>query len=69
LRRNLKLGSSIGAEGFEPPNGGTKNRCLTTWRRPSDSWDVDSLAERTPMLSFLVIFPQRLSGQQEGLVS
>ena len=24
-----------GAEGFEPTNGGTKNRCLTTWRRPS----------------------------------
>ena len=23
-----------GAEGFEPPNGGTKSRCLTTWRRP-----------------------------------
>lgn len=24
-----------GAGGFEPPNGGTKNRCLTTWRRPN----------------------------------
>jgi hypothetical protein len=24
----------IGVEGFEPPNGGTKNRCLTTWRHP-----------------------------------
>ena len=23
-----------GAGGFEPPNGGTKSRCLTTWRRP-----------------------------------
>ena len=23
-----------GAEGFEPANGGTKNRSLTTWRRP-----------------------------------
>ena len=23
-----------GAEGFEPPNVGTKIRCLTTWRRP-----------------------------------
>ncbi len=23
-----------GAEGFEPPNGGTKIHCLTTWRRP-----------------------------------
>ncbi len=24
-----------GAAGFEPANGGTKSRCLTTWRRPS----------------------------------
>jgi hypothetical protein len=23
-----------GAEGFEPTNGGVKNRCLATWRRP-----------------------------------
>ena len=25
----------VGAGGFEPPHGGTKNRCLTAWRRPS----------------------------------
>ena len=24
-----------GMEGFEPPNVGTKNRCLTTWRHPT----------------------------------
>lgn len=24
-----------GAAGFEPANDGTKNRCLTTWRRPN----------------------------------
>jgi hypothetical protein len=24
-----------GAPGFEPGNGGTKNRCLTTWLRPN----------------------------------
>lgn len=23
-----------GTEGFEPPNNGTKTRCLTTWPRP-----------------------------------
>ena len=23
-----------GAEGFEPPNTGTKNQCLTAWPRP-----------------------------------
>src|SRR6266480_4526395 len=33
LRHNaVKL---AGAAGFEPANAGTKNRCLTTWRRPS----------------------------------
>jgi hypothetical protein len=26
-----------GAPGFEPGNGGTKNRCLTTWRRPIEA--------------------------------
>lgn len=25
-----------GVEGFEPPNGGIKTRCLTAWRHPSD---------------------------------
>ena len=25
----------IGAEGFEPSNGGVRVHCLTTWRRPS----------------------------------
>ncbi len=25
-----------GALGFEPRNGGTKTRCLTTWLRPKD---------------------------------
>lgn len=24
-----------GTAGFEPTDGGTKNRCLTTWRRPN----------------------------------
>src|SRR5437763_5612017 len=30
--RSQKL---AGVEGFEPPNGGIKTRCLTTWRHPS----------------------------------
>src|ERR1700679_4116050 len=29
-RKNL-----AGVEGFEPPNGGIKTRCLTTWRHPN----------------------------------
>lgn len=28
-----------GATGFEPANGGTKSRCLTTWRRPNGTGD------------------------------
>ncbi len=24
-----------GDEGFEPPNAGTRNQCLTTWRIPN----------------------------------
>lgn len=31
---SLKRGLA-GAAGFEPANGGTKSRCLTTWRRPN----------------------------------
>lgn len=34
-----------GAPGFEPGDGGTKNRCLTTWLRPiaANSFDVSGL--------------------------
>jgi hypothetical protein len=39
-----------GAEGFEPPNGGIKTRCLTTWRRPNISFIVQ------PTLSASVAF-------------
>lgn len=28
----------VGTAGFEPTDGGIKNRCLTTWRRPSLSF-------------------------------
>jgi hypothetical protein len=27
--------SMAGDEGFEPPNAGTRNQCLTTWRIPN----------------------------------
>lgn len=26
-----------GVEGFEPPNAGTRNQCLTTWRHPNST--------------------------------
>ena len=35
MHRVCCLHRKIGVEGFEPPDGGTKNRCLTTWRHPS----------------------------------
>jgi hypothetical protein len=31
------LNCLAGVEGFEPPNGGIKTRCLTTWRHPKTS--------------------------------
>src|SRR5580700_8117853 len=31
----------IGVEGFEPPHGGTKNRCLTAWRHPKISINLN----------------------------
>src|SRR5690349_3895768 len=33
--RTLALAGLAGVEGFEPPNGGIKTRCLTTWRHPN----------------------------------
>ncbi len=33
--RNLVSHFQAGAGGFEPPNIGSKGRCLTTWRRPN----------------------------------
>src|SRR5918993_550902 len=33
-RANCRPKKLAGAAGFEPANAGTKNRCLTTWRRP-----------------------------------
>ena len=36
-REKLSAVELAGVEGFEPPNGGIKTRCLTTWRHPSKS--------------------------------
>src|SRR5260221_800442 len=37
VRRGCPL---AGEEGFEPSNGGSKGRCLTTWRLPNRAWQV-----------------------------
>ncbi len=38
-----------GVEGFEPPNNGTKNRCLTAWPYPKRCYTlvcVDGIIEK-----------------------
>ena len=37
-----------GVEGFEPPNGGIKTRCLTTWRHPNADRLFSSTRARRP---------------------
>ena len=32
-----------GDEGFEPPNGGTRTHCLTTWRIPNGLHDFSTI--------------------------
>ncbi len=34
------LKSLAGMGGFEPPNGGIKIRCLTTWLHPNRRWAI-----------------------------
>jgi hypothetical protein len=46
---NLASVDMAGAGGFEPPNGGIKIRCLTTWRRPNGS----------AVTAFAIISPKR----------
>ncbi len=36
----------VGDEGFEPPNGGVKVRCLTAWRIPNARDPVDYSEKR-----------------------
>lgn len=44
-------------EGFEPPHGGTKNRCLTAWRHPRIPHQYTS---RHDILSIHLIYLQLL---------
>src|ERR1700722_19171712 len=43
----------FGVEGFEPSNGGTKNRCLTTWRHPI-KWLILKI-QRTMLLKHQIL--------------
>lgn len=64
----VALRTEAGAVGFEPTNGGSKNRCLTTWRHPSlffvnktehkdrvfrDFWQRKSLLDGTYLSSII----------------
>lgn len=44
-----------GALGFEPRDGETKTRCLTTWRRPNDFTLVNIALSPGLMSSTLIV--------------
>ncbi len=41
-----------GVEGFEPPNVGTKNQCLTAWRYPNCEWVDEIIAKRFAIVKY-----------------
>lgn len=45
-----------GALGFEPRDGGTKTRCLTTWLRPNDFTIVNIAVSPGLLSSTLVVY-------------
>src|SRR5690348_2407267 len=51
-----------GAGGFEPPNGGIKIRCLTTWLRPTTGGDPRNCPFGPPEHSRRLVCEQRFSG-------
>lgn len=48
-----------GAEGFEPPNAGTKNQCLTTWRRPIEILLRGICCEQSCIVAILKLWRKR----------
>lgn len=42
-----------GAGGIEPPNVGTKNRCLTAWRRPNMAKKARQDAKTTEVFALM----------------
>ena len=42
-----------GMEGFEPPNGGTRTRCLTTWRHPIGKTILAKKLRKIKLVDFL----------------
>ena len=48
IQRNPRL-ELAGVEGFEPPYGGIKTRCLTAWRHPNLKINRQRFAQATPL--------------------
>lgn len=55
-----------GAVGFEPTNGGTKSRCLTTWRRPSDAGALIEMMGSVGSLDVTKMLGYRRTENQES---
>ena len=49
------VSATTGALGFEPRDGGTKTRCLTTWRRPNNFTFFILAVSDTKMSSVLLV--------------
>lgn len=53
-----------GLAGFEPTNGGIKNRCLTTWRQPKDALQkngaLGEIRTHDPCLRRAILYPAEL---------
>jgi hypothetical protein len=52
LQNIHSIHSKTGTEGFEPTSIGTKNRCLTTWRRPKFHPRIDSEKRKSMLLPY-----------------
>ncbi len=58
--------AEAGEEGFEPSNGGSKVRCLTTWRLPRGTTDRSRVEPSAPGPSDLEVDPGMCSRMQRG---
>ena len=67
-------GFKTGPLGFEPRNGGTKTRCLTTWRRPNArnrrsrrtaDWCLNSYPQRSDLRQSIAAKRATKSGRED----
>ncbi len=69
----LTIFQLAGEEGFEPPNAGTRNQCLTTWRLPIEPMNricgllvVRAIATRGDYTKRCRLLPYRQFGRPYG---